>query len=416
MNRITGYVLAAVILLGSVGIATLLIAQRPEPARREPPSQIPFATTAPAVAGSGAITVYGAGTVRPRVQVDVAAGVSGRVVWVDPAFESGGRVREGQVLFRLEDADYRHRVERARSSVTVQQVELLKVEEEARIARDQYEQFRSRRGGEAQSTDANPLARWEPQLEAAQAAVARDRALLREAELLLSRTEVRAPFDAVVRSETVGVGQFVTAGVGMGVIYASDAVEIVVPLSDADAALIPGLWDLRAGTADRRVGARVIAGHGNARYAWEGYLDRVEAALDEETRTLDVIVRVPDPFADGSPVETPEMETPGASEGAEAPARSSPPPLLVGQFANVEIKGIAPQEYFRIRRLALRPGNEVWAVRDDALTIVPVRVLQRFDDTVEVTGGLQAGQEVVVGGIQFATEGMRVRTTASPDP
>ena len=406
MNRTKGFVLAGIILLGSFGIAAVLVAQRPEPERREPPSQIPFATTAPAVAGSGAIPVYGSGTVRPRVQVDVAAGVSGRVVWVDPAFESGGRVTEGQALFRIDDADYRHRVAQVRASVAVQQVELLKVEEEARIARAQYEQFRNRRGADAERSDPSPLAEWEPQLEAARAALERDRARLAEAELLLSRTAVLAPFDAVVRSGAVGVGQFVTAGVGVGVIYASDAVDIVVPLSDADASLIPGLWDLRAGVADRRVAARITADYGTDSYAWEGYVDRVEAALDEATRTLDVIVRVPNPFTGGVPTAT---ET--GSGGAV-----SAPPLLVGRFANVEISGVAPQEHFRIRRLALRPGNEVWAVRGDALTIVPVRVLQRFDDDVYVTGGLRDGQDVVVSGIQFATEGMRVRTAASQLP
>lgn len=403
MNRAKGIFLAAVILLGSFAIAALLVAQRPEPERQEPPPQIPFATTAPAVAGSGAIPVYGAGTVRPRVQVDVAAGVSGRVVWVDPAFESGGRVTEGQVLFRIDDADYRHRMKQARARVDVQKLELLTVEEEARIARAQYEQFRSRRAGDGANSEPSPLAEWEPQLEAARAAWNVTAAVLAEAELLLSRTAVLAPFDAVVRSETVGVGQFVTAGVGVGAIYASDAVEIVVPLSDADAALIPGLWDLRAGVADRGVAVRVFADYGAERYAWEGYVDRVEAVLDEATRTLDVIVRVPDPFGGGSPAETED-----ANPGAESP------PLLVGQFVAVEIEGVAPQDYLLIRRLALRPGNEVWAVRQDALTIVPVRVLQRFDDTVYVTGELQDGQEVVVGGIQFATEGMRVRT-AAPD-
>ena len=353
MNRIKGMVLTAVILLGSFGIAALLVAQRPEPERRELPSQIPFVSTASVALGSGAIPVYGAGTVRPRDQVDVAAGVSGRVVWVDPAFESGGRVSEGQVLFRIDDADYRHRVEQARASVAFQEVESLKVEEEARIARSQYERFRSRLAGGAAGSEPAPLAEWEPQLEAARAALERDRALLAEAELLLSRTAVKAPFDAVVRSESVAVGQFVTAGLGVAQIYASDAVEIVVPISDADAALIPGLWDLRAGVADRRVGARVVVQHGTGSYAWEGYLDRTEAALDEDTRTLDVIVRVPDPFAGGSPVATEEANEPGQPPPATAP------PLLVGQFADVAMDGVAPEEYFRIRRLALRPGNEV---------------------------------------------------------
>ena len=401
MNRAKGYVLAAIILLGSFGIATLLIAQRPEPERREPPSQVPFVVTAPAVAGSGPIPVHGAGTVRPRVQVDVAAGVSGRVVWVDPAFESGGRVSEGQVLFRLDDADYRHRVEQARAGVAVQQVELLRVEEEARIAREQYESFQSRRGA---AGEASPLAQWEPQLEAARAGVERARALLAETELRLARTEVRAPFDAVVRAEQVGVGQFVTAGVGVGQVYASDAVEVVVPLSDSDAALVPGLWDLRPGVVDRRAAARITADYGTGAYAWDGYVDRVEPALDETTRTLDVIVRVPNPLRGGSRVETGEASEDGGSSAG------SPPPLLIGQFANVEISGIVPQEYFRIRRLGLRPGNEVWALDGEAVTILPVRVLRRFDDTVYVTGGLLDGQQVILTGIQFATEGLRVRT------
>lgn len=408
MNRTKGFLLAAVILLGSFGIATLLIAQRPEPERREPPSQIPFVTTAPAVAGSGAIPVYAAGTVRPRVQVDVAAGVSGRVVWVDPAFESGGRVSEGQALFRIEDADYRFRVEQASAGVAAQQLEFLQVEEEARIARDQYAQFRSRRAGAG--GEANPLAQWEPQLAAAGSAVERARAILAEAELLLSRTEVRAPFDAVVRSENVGVGQFVTAGTGVGQIYASDAVEIVVPLSDVEAALVPGLWDLRPGTADRRIAARVTADYGTSTYAWEGYVDRVEPALDEATRTLEVIVRVPRPLTGASVVGE------EAVGGSASPPAGGTPPLLVGQFTSVEISGVAPQQYFQVRRLGLRPGNQIWAVESDAVIIVPVRVLQRLDDTVFVTGGLRNGQEVVVGGIQFATEGMRVRTAASQAP
>ena len=412
MSRLTGYVLAGAMLLGSAGGAYFMISLRPAPARREPPSRIPFAITEPAAPGAGAIPVYGAGTVRPRAQVAVAAGISGRVVWVSPAFETGGRVHRGQLLFRLDDADHRHRVERARAVIAGQEVELLKVEEEARLARDQYERFRRRREDEAPAADAGPLALWEPQVAAARAAVERDRVALAEAELGLSRTQVHAPFAGVVRAESIDVGQFVAAGQTVGQVYAADAVEVVVPLADADAALIPGLWDLRAGDADRRVAARVVADYGSADYVWEGYVDRVEAALDEATRTLDVIVRVPDPFLAGVRVDGGVGA--GSDTGAGAGGSRSPP-LLVGKFVDVEIEGLTPGPYFKVRRPALRPGNEVWAVRDGALTIVPVRVLQRSDDDVYLIGALHAGQPVVVGGIEIATEGMGVRMTAGGD-
>ena len=408
MSRPMGYVLGAAILVGSAGIAYLMISLRPIPVLREAPSQVPFAITEPAVAGAGAIPVHGAGTVRPRAQIEVAAEISGRVVWVSPAFRTGGRVRRGQLLFRLDDAEHRHRVERARAVIAMQQVELLRVEEEARVARDQYELFKRRRGNDLPVVEAGPLAMWEPQVEAARAAVKRDRVALAEAELGLSRTQVHAPFAGVVRTESIDAGQFVGAGQAVGQIYATDAVEVAVPLSDADAALIPGLWDLRVGDAGPGVAARVVAGYGEASYAWDGHVDRVEAALDEATRTLDVVVRVPDPFAGGVPdagSDGPSRDDIGGADGAGSP------PLLVGKFVDVEIEGLAPDEYFRVRRAALRPGNEVWAVRDNALTIVPVKVLQRADDDVYLVGALRAGQPVVVGGIEIATEGMAVRMT-----
>ncbi len=408
MSRRTGWLIAAVILIGSVALAALMVSSRPEPERRPPPSQVPFAITAPVAAGEGAIPVYGAGTVRPRAEIDIAAEVSGRVSWVAPAFQSGGRVREGQPLFRVEDVDYRNKVEQARADIAVQQLELLKVQEEANVARAQYEQFKQRQADEGSASNASPLALWQPQIAAAQAKLARASVALAGAELNLSRTEVKAPFSGVVRTESIDVGQFVAAGQGVGRLYASDAVEVVVPLSDTGAALLPGLWDLRAGDSSRRIAARVTAEYGDSTYSWDGYVDRAEASLDEQTRTIDVIVRVPRPFAAGAPAEA-------GDEDLDADAGGGPP-LLVGKFVEVELQGVAPDSYFKVRRPALRPGNEVWAVRADTVTIIPIRVLQRSDDNVFVIGGLQAGEAVVVGGIQVATEGMAVRTEAAGSP
>ena len=405
MSRRRSFLIATGILGGAVVLAAIMIALRPEPPLREPGSQAPFVTTATATAREGAIPVYSAGTVRPRAEIDVAAQINGKVASVAPAFQSGGRVSAGAVLFRIDDADYLNRVQQARANVAAQLVALLQAEEEARIARAEYEGFLRRRG-DAPPGEASPLTLREPQLAAARAALARDSASLADAELALSRTEVRAPFSGIVRNEAVDVGQFVAAGQGVGRLYADDAVEVVVPLSDADAALIPDLWMLDAGDGDASVEATVFAEYGERTYAWSGYVDRAEAALDEQTRTIDVVVRVPDPFGGG-------RATTSGGDGAEAEDGPGGPPLLVGQFVEVRIAGAAPERYFTVPRSALRTGNEIWALRQDTLiTIVPVGVLQRADELVYVTGPLDNGQAVVLGGLQFATEGMVVRTGA----
>ena len=402
MSRIRSFVAAAAIIVVSVGLAALLVSMAPEPARTEPPPQLPFAQTGRVTAGSGGIPVYGAGTVRPSAEIDVAPQVGGRVVWVDPGFQSGGRVEAGRTLFRIEEADYLSRLREAEANLAARRAALLEEEERAAIARAQYEMYSRRRGGEDSPPAAGPLALREPQLTAARAALKRDEARLADADLALSRTRVTAPFDGFVRRESVAAGQIVSPGQRVGRLFAADAVEVVVPLSGAGAALIPGLWELRPGDGDRRVAARVVARYGGGSHAWEGYVDRGETSLDERTRTIDVVVRVPDPFSAGAP------------EGRAGAAGF--PPLLVGEFVEVEIRGLAPDDYFTVPRAALQPGDEVWTVKDGAVGIVPVRVLQRADDRVFVTGGLEGGGTVVTGGIRFATEGMRVLTEADPAP
>lgn len=390
----------AVIAIGTVAVVALMLSLAPEPESREPPPQIPFAQTARVTAASGAIPVFGSGTVRPSEEIDVAPQVGGKVVWVNPRFRSGGRVEAGQTLFRIEEADYAYRLQEAEANVAASRVAFLREQEQAAIASAQYELYAERRGTGDPPSEASPLTLREPQLEAARAALSRDEARLEEANLALSRTRITAPFDGFVREESVDAGQVVSPGQPVGRLFASDAVEVVVPLSDADAALVPGLWGLEAGDGARDVAARVLAQYGQVTYAWEGYVDRGESSVDAQTRTIDVIVRVPAPFNAGAPA-------------GQSGAVGDDPPLLVGKFVEVEIEGLSPEDYFRIPRAALQPGNEVWTVADGVVSIVPVQVLQRANDAVFVTGALRGGEAVITGGLQFATEGMRVQTASA---
>ncbi|MDX1578111.1 MAG: efflux RND transporter periplasmic adaptor subunit, partial [Gemmatimonadota bacterium] len=218
-------------------------------------------------------------------------------------------------------------------------------------------------------------------------------ARLEDARLALERTWIRAPFDGIVREESVDLGQFVSPGQEIGRMYATDEVEIVVPLSDDEASLIAGLWEVRAGEDGRRIPALVRSEYGGAEYEWEGYVDRAEAALDEQTRTVDVVVRVPGAFA-------PTPESPGR------------PPLLLGSYANLDIEGESFDEYAILPAAGLRDGGVVWTlVSDSLLAMEPVELIQEVEDEVFVLGDLRAGTPVIVSDLPFVTDGMTVRET-----
>ena len=387
------------ILIGAVGLSGLMIWLRPDPPRRPDEPETPLVSVETVVAGSGPILVFGAGTVRPWWEIDVAPEVGGKIVAVSPNLQSGGHVSAGEVLVRIDPADYENRVQQAEADVATQRVALLQAEEEAQIARTEYEQFRSRESRRGSGVvPPSPLVLREPQLQAARAALERADAQLRDAQLMLSRTEVTSPFDGRVRNEMADVGRIVAAGQSLGQIYASDDVEVVVPLSDGDALLIPNLWSLQAGDDDRSIPATVNIEYGARSFFWEGYVDRAESALDEQSRTIDVVVRVPDPFEGGKAV----------GEDSETAA----PPLLVGQFAEVAIAGLELTDYFILPRRALRPGSEVWAIGTNERTqIVDVDVLQETDELLYVTGDFTGGQLVIVAGITVATNGMEVRVS-----
>lgn len=379
MSRLKSWLTAGIILVAAGAIFYLMIAFAPEATQTEPPPQIPFAQTALVTAGTGPIPVYGAGTVRPTAEIDISPQVSGRVDSVSSNFRSGGRVAAGQPLFWIEPDDYRYQVEEAEANLASRRVALLEERQRAAIARMQYERYSA---GQTDPAD-NSLALREPQLYAAVAAVRRDSAKLASAQLALMRTVVTAPFNGFVREEHIDIGQIVAAGQPVGQLFASDAVEVVVALSDVDASLIPDLWAPNKRTS---VTAIVSFQHGDRTVSRTGHVDRAEAFLDAQTRTIAVVIRVPNPYS------------------------TDAPPLLVGEFVQVEIEGMNVDDHYRLPRAALQPENEVWVVNDGTIQIVQVQVLQRAEDFVHVTGPLSSDAVVITGGLQYGVEGMSVQT------
>lgn len=374
--------LPLLILVLGFAVMRLMIITRSEPRRevRENPGAL--VEVLKVAQGDRQIRVQGTGTVTPRQEISLTPQVSGRVTKIAPEFVAGGFFRQGDVLFKIEDADYRLAVERARAALANAEYELAAMAGQARIARQEWERLDLGRDEEP-----NPLVLYEPQMKNAQAALLSARAGLRQAELDLERTLLRAPFDAVVLSESVDLGQYVRAGTSVAALAGTRQAEIVVPLQLQELAWlsIP-----RQGEKMKGSPAVVQLTTGENNYSWSGRVVRRLGDVDPQGRMARLVVAVSDPY--------------GLQKDS-----GQRPVLSMGSFVQVTLQGAVLPKVFTLPASALRDGETIWIMNDGHLKTRSVEVLRRARDEVVIGKGLNPGDQIVLTNLAGAAEGMKLR-------
>ena len=327
------------------------------------------------------LTVKVQGEVSPRRQIAVAPQIAGRVSYVAPNFVEGGAVRKGQVLIQLEAADYELAVVRAQSSVASAEQRLVREQAEAEIALQDLEEL----GLE----DASPLARREPQLAEARASLEAAKAQLKDAELALKRTAVYAPFAGRVLSQTGDVGQFVSPGQSLGNIFATDVVEVSLPITDDELGRL-GL-PLAFNETRRNPGPEVIftGNVGGEERNWKGRITRTGATVNSQTRLISAIGELQDPYGAG------------ADNGA---------PMAPGLFVDATIKGETLKGLKWAPRAALRGDDKMYVglPEEGIMKIHQVTVVFSDPTGVYMSDGVEDGDLVLVSPVQAAFDGMSV--------
>jgi len=370
---------AGLIGLGAA-VFLILTANKPQLEKTKPPPPVPMVRATPVKIDTVAIPIRGEGTVRPLREISLIPEVSGRVVFVSPKLVGGGGFARNEMLLKIDPVDYQLAVTLAAARVKDSESALQLAGEEAAAAQEEWRLLNEDQPG---SNAPPPLVAKLPQLEAARAKLAADRADLQKARLNLKRTEISAPFAGRVIEENVGTGQYVTAGQPLATLFATEVVEIVVPMEDESLYWfdVPGFTPGDGPGSSAAVKAR-IAGRD---LTWTGRVDRAEGRLDAGTRLINVVIRVDEPYR-------------------------RKPPLAVGLFVQVEISGRELPDAAVIPRAALRENQVVWVVDDKGtLTFRDVKVARLFPDVVYLSGGLKAGEMIVTSPIKTVTDGMRVR-------
>ncbi len=382
-SRLLRILVAVLLVCAGLAGAAYLKKTAPRSRKRPPAKIVPVVEIQPLRAVRHRVVLHVMGTVVPARQVVLKSRVSGRVIRVNPEFSEGGLLKKGDRIIELDDADYRLALAQRKSDlVNARHALSLEMGRQA-VARREW-QLLGKGGQTGAGAAGTPLALRETHLEKARADVAAAEAAVQKAGLDLARTRIRAPFNAIVRTKSVDIGSQVTPQVPLAELAGTDAywVQASVPVDRLTWIRIPR----RAGQKGSAAEIACSSGH-----RMPGTVLRLLGDLTAQGRMARLLIEVRDPLHLRS-------------------GRRGDPPLLIGEYVRVAIRGPELEHVFVLPREALRDNRTVWLLNDrDRLEIRPVKPVWRDARSVVLAEGVTDGERLVVSDLAMPVAGMQLR-------
>ncbi|MDX1760975.1 MAG: efflux RND transporter periplasmic adaptor subunit [Christiangramia sp.] len=337
----------------------------------------------PAKKGNYVPVLVATGTVEPVEDVMLSPLVGGQVIRRDPAFIPGGFVKKGEVLLQIDPSDYRNTLELRKSELQQAETDMSVEMGRQEVAEQDLELL----GIDSLSQDQKSLVLRKPQLNSVEANLKSARASVQQAELNLSRTTIKAPFDAHILSQNVTVGSQVSPGDNLGRLVGTDFywVNLTVPVNKIK-------W-LHFPDSDEEKGSPVKI---MSTSAWgkdefrQGYLYKQVGALDDQTRLARILVKVTDPLAKNTEKDKPE--------------------LMIGSFVEAHMQAEEVTDVVRLNRDHIRSNNTVWVMQEGELQIREVDILLSDSKYAYISDGIEDNDKVVVTNLSTVSNGIKLRT------
>ncbi len=373
-------VAAAILLVTLLSVAILAIfkpgTERQPPAR---PPAIPVEALTVA-AQSYQVLIQSQGIVEASTRATLAAQVSGNVVSRNVRFERGGSFKKDELLVTIDDSDY---LAALKFAVANQSKAKVKLEEEQARSTAAIKDWK-RQGYKKQPS--NFVARL-PQVAAAKAELESTDAAVIKAELDLSRTRIKAPFDGRVIDGAIDVGNYVTPGTPLGSIVESGQLKVALPVSSQ--------WrdrlDWNQPFAEAAIRLPGIEGA-----QWLAAIDKASADISRASRQFYLMATI---------------DTDSASRKDIG--------LLIGDYISASIKGRVMTDVFVIPRGALHDGRFVWLIDNNKLYKREVNVVWTDANAAVIDRGLLPGEQInitPVGAVVSGTEVRLLQSVSAPQP
>ncbi|HEU4853890.1 MAG TPA: efflux RND transporter periplasmic adaptor subunit [Nitrosospira sp.] len=362
-----GFLMAAIIIGISILAGTFYF-------RSGNPVEVESATVTTAYPSQSFTLLNATGYVVAQRKAAVASKATGRVEWL--GVTEGSRVKAGEVIARLENADVTATMEQASANVRVAAANLQQAQAELVEARAAYNRNSELVAKGFISPSAYDIA--EARYQKAQAVVGSYKASVsaaeanyRAARIAVEHTLIRAPFDGVVLTKSANIGDVVTPFSS-----ALDAKGAVVTMADMNT------LEVEADVSESNL-AKVeldqpceIQLDALPDVRLRGRVQRIVPTVDRAKATVLVKIR----FVDHDPRVLPEMSAKVAFLEKEMPDAQRTARIVVQPAAVVQRNG----------------QNVVFVIKEGKAVETPVETGERIGDLVEVVKGPKAGEKVIL--------------------
>jgi RND family efflux transporter MFP subunit len=329
------------------------------------------------------------GRVEPHTQGQLISQVSGQITAVSPNFRDGGFFERDEVLVSVDPRDYQIHVEIATAELANAKV---KYAEEQVLAK-QAKKDRKNLINQGQLSD---FALHIPQMAAAKLDIAAAEAKLEQARLNVERTRIRAPYAGRVLNKSADIGDVISANAPLATIYATDQIEIRLPLKNSELPFVDLPEPQRRTKGGTGALPQVVIGNriGNETQQWPATLVRTAGAIDAASQQLHVTARIDNPYA------------------ASMEARR---PLKIGQYVTARIEGRLIPDALVIPNAAIYQGSYVYLFADGVLQRRDIDIAWQNRDEALIANGLKDGEQLVLTPLGQVSSGTPVKNMSAGD-
>jgi len=346
---------------------------------KKPPEEKPEVDNTPIVAISNisvapmTLEVSSHGMVTPKYETQLIAQVNGEIVELSDTFVRGGFVKKNQLLARIDPNDYQAALIDAQASMATARAALEKEVAQGKVAEREWKQI----------TDTSPteLSLRKPQLAQELARVKAAQASVLRAERNLERTEIRAPYDAMIDSRNIGLGSFVSIGSKIGHVLATATAKVRLPVADNQLEFL----------MNQGVNAKVnlVGVYAGKATQWSATIVRNEGVVDNKSRMGYLVAELNDPYL------------------LKATNQDSSP-LRFGSYVNARIIGNSIDQATLVPRHLITNGKVAILDSESKLHYVAIDIVRQQGSDVIVANGLADGDRLITSALDYPVDGMKL--------